>query len=88
MQHVHIRVTGRVQGVFFRNSAKAQAINLDIHGFARNEPDGSVYIEAEGSDNAIRKFLAWCHEGSRDAVVEDVQHSTHDPIGHSGFEIH
>lgn len=88
MQHVRIRVTGKVQGVFFRDSARTQAINLDISGFARNEPDGSVYIEAEGSDAAIRKFLAWCHEGSREAVVEDVEHTKHEPVGHSGFEIY
>lgn len=88
MQHVRIRVTGKVQGVFFRDTARARAINLDIQGFARNEPEGSVYIEAEGSDNAIRKFLAWCHKGSRDAVVESVEHSMHDPVGHNRFEVH
>jgi acylphosphatase len=88
MKHVKIRVTGRVQGVSFRDNARTQANNLDIQGFARNEPDGSVYIEAEGSDSAIRKFLAWCHQGPREAVVENVEHSTHDPIGHSGFEVY
>jgi acylphosphatase len=88
MQHVRIRVTGKVQGVFFRDTARTQAINLDISGFARNEPDGSVYIEAEGSDAAIRRFLAWCHEGPREAVIEDVAHTRHDPVGHSGFEIY
>jgi acylphosphatase len=87
MQHVRIRVTGKVQGVSFRDTARAQAVNLGVQGFARNEPDGSVYIEAEGPDSAIRKFLAWCHEGSRDAVVEDVEHTRHEPIGHNSFEI-
>jgi acylphosphatase len=88
MQHVRIRVTGKVQGVFFRDTARTQALNLGINGFVRNEPDGSVYIEAEGNDNAVRQFLAWCHQGPRDAVVEDVEHSTHDPIGHTGFEVY
>jgi len=87
MQHIRIRVTGKVQGVSFRNTARTQAINLGIQGFARNEPDGSVYIEVEGSDEAVRTFLAWCHTGSREAVVESIEHSTHDPIGHSGFEV-
>jgi acylphosphatase len=88
MQHVRIRVTGKVQGVYFRDTARTQATNLDIHGFVRNEPDGSVYIEAEGSDSAIRKFLIWCHQGTREAVVENVAHSTHDPVGHNGFEVY
>jgi acylphosphatase len=88
MQHVRIRVTGKVQGVFFRSAAQTEAINLGIQGFARNDPDGSVYIEAEGPDDAIRRFLIWCHEGSREAVVEDVQHTIHEPVGHNGFEIY
>jgi acylphosphatase len=88
MQHVRIRVTGKVQGVSFRDTARTEALNLGIHGFARNEPDGSVYIEAEGNDEVIRQFLAWCYQGSRDAVVENVEHSTHDLVGPAGFEIH
>ena len=88
MHHVKIRVTGKVQGVSFRDTARTQALNLDVQGFARNEHDGSVYIEAEGSDKAIEKFLQWCHEGSREAVVEDVVHTHHDPVGHNGFEIY
>ncbi|MEK7153442.1 MAG: acylphosphatase [Patescibacteria group bacterium] len=87
MKHLKIRVTGKVQGVYFRDTARAQATNMGIHGLARNEPDGSVYIEAEGPDEALKKFLAWCHEGSREAVVEDVTYSAHDPVGHAGFEI-
>jgi acylphosphatase len=88
MQHLKIRVTGKVQGVYFRDSARKEAENLGIEGFARNEPDGSVYIEAEGSDEALKKFLAWCHEGSRDAAVQSVDHTKHEAIGHRGFSIY
>ena len=87
MQHVKIRVTGRVQGVYFRDTARREAENYGIAGFARNDADGSVYIEAEGSDEAIQKFLDWCHQGSRDAVVEDVVHTHHEPVGHRGFDV-
>ena len=88
MQHVKIRVTGKVQGVYFRDTARREAENLGITGFARNEKDGSVYIEAEGSDDAIQKFLGWCHDGPREAVVEDVMHTHHEPVGHRGFNIY
>jgi acylphosphatase len=49
-KHFNIRISGRVQGVFFRASTKAKAEELGISGFVQNEPDGSVYIEAEGEE--------------------------------------
>lgn len=71
-KHVHIRVTGRVQGVNFRATARAKAEELSIRGFARNEPDGSVVIEAEGEEDVLEQFLAWCRQGPRLASVERV----------------
>jgi acylphosphatase len=65
-----IRVSGRVQGVFFRASTKNKADELNIKGFVRNEPDGSVYIEAEGEATNMMQFEAWCKEGPRSARVE------------------
>jgi acylphosphatase len=88
MQHVKIRVTGKVQGVYFRDTARQTAENLEIQGFARNEQDGSIYIEAEGSDKAVEKFLEWCQEGPREAAVESVEHTHHEPVGHRGFAIY
>lgn len=88
MHHVKIRVTGKVQNVSFRDSARTEAINLGINGFARNEPDGSVYIEAEGSDQAVNEFMKWCETGPRNAVVEDIFHSHNQPVGHDGFRIY
>jgi acylphosphatase len=70
MKHVSIRVYGRVQGVFFRASAKEKAEELTIHGNVRNEHDGSVAIEAEGPDEAIEKFIAWCRTGPKLARVD------------------
>ncbi|MDB5186358.1 MAG: acylphosphatase [Candidatus Saccharibacteria bacterium] len=87
MERLKIRVTGKVQGVYFRDNARQRADRLGIRGFARNEPDGSVYIEAEGSKEALEQFLTWCHEGSREAVVENVEHSRHELLGHEGFEV-
>lgn len=87
MKRYIIRVTGKVQGVFFRDTARQVATRLGLTGFARNEPDGSVYIEAEGDDAALREFLKWCPEGSQYAEVENVEHSEHQAVGHEGFDI-
>ncbi len=77
-KHLNVKISGRVQGVFFRYSAKRKAEKLDIMGFARNEPDGTVYIEAEGEEKTLKQFLAWCRKGPAFARVEKVE-SEFDP---------
>lgn len=71
--HLNIRIYGRVQGVFFRQTSKEMADVLNIKGFVRNEFDSNVYIEAEGEEKKLRKFLHWCKEGPRAAAVEKVE---------------
>lgn len=78
-KHLNIRIYGRVQGVSFRESAKAEAEKLGLVGFVRNEPDGSVYIEVEGTKEDLDKFLIWCNDGSEAAEVEKVE-VTKDPV--------
>lgn len=73
IKHLNIKVYGRVQAVFFRVSAKEEAEKLGIKGFARNESDGTVYIEAEGSEKDLDKFLDWCKEGPNLAKVDKVE---------------
>ena len=68
-KHVSIKVSGRVQGVFFRASTKTKADELDIKGYVRNEPDGSVYIEAEGEQSNLKTFTDWCYRGPANAHV-------------------
>ncbi len=70
---VRIVVTGRVQGVFFRAGARDEARRLGIGGFARNEPDGSVLIEAEGSPLAVERFQDWCGAGPPRAEVRHLK---------------
>ena len=82
-----IRVSGRVQGVFFRASAQAAALEMDIKGFVRNEPDGTVYTEAEGAAGNLERFLEWCSHGPEHAKVQDVQVTKADPIEFTSFEI-
>lgn len=72
MKHLNIKIYGSVQGVFFRVTAQQEADKLGITGFARNEADGSVYIEAEGNETSLNKFLEWCRKGPKLAQVGKV----------------
>ena len=72
-QRVHVRITGRVQGVFFRASAESEARRLGLSGWVRNCPDGSVELLAEGPKAKLDDVLAWCRHGPPRAEVEDVQ---------------
>ena len=69
-KHISIKVTGKVQGVFFRASTREVASKLGLVGFVRNEPDGGVYIEAEGEEATLLEFTAWCRQGPRLAQVD------------------
>lgn len=76
-----------MQGVFFRASTKETADRLNIHGFVRNEPDGSVYVEAEGDEQQLRQFTEWCSRGPARANVEKIE-ITEGPLkNYSGFII-
>ena len=72
MKHLTIRVSGKVQGVFFRVSAKEQADRLGVKGFVCNEPNGEVRIEAEGEEDKLQLFLRWCAQGPSRARVDKV----------------
>ncbi|MBL7739317.1 MAG: acylphosphatase [Chitinophagaceae bacterium] len=69
---VSIIVTGKVQGVFYRQSAKETASLLDITGEVRNMPDGSVHIIATGNHDQLKKLIQWCKQGPPRARVDDV----------------
>lgn len=72
-KHLSIKVSGLVQGVFFRASTKARAEQLDISGFVRNEHDGGVYIEAEGEESNLDAFVQWVRKGPPRAVVKECE---------------
>jgi acylphosphatase len=80
-----IRVHGLVQGVFFRASARQEAVRLGLAGFARNQPDGSVLIEVEGEADALDAFVAWCRHGPPRARVEKIEVAVREPRGYRGF---
>ena len=70
MKHFSIHITGKVQGVFFRASAKEKADELHIKGLAQNNTDGSVSIEAEGEEETLQRFVEWCKKGPRLSRVD------------------
>ena len=82
---VRLRVRGRVQGVFFRAAAEREATRLGVSGFARNERDESVLVEAEGPRYAVEAMVAWCRVGPSQAVVTGVAVETIAPLGTRGF---
>lgn len=72
-RRVRIVVTGRVQGVGFRAATAEAASRLAVLGWVANRSDGAVEIEAQGTEEQITQFLAWCHQGPRWARVESVE---------------
>jgi acylphosphatase len=78
-------VSGKVQGVFYRDAAKGQAEMLGLKGWAKNLPDGRVEIVTEGDANAIERFSRWAREGSTRARVTGVEATTEVPEGLGSF---
>lgn len=72
MAAVRVVVSGRVQGVFFRASTRAEALRLGLEGSARNLADGRVEVIARGPDEALRELERWLWQGPPAARVEDV----------------
>jgi acylphosphatase len=82
-----IKVSGRVQGVFYRASTQERAYQLGLKGFVRNEHDGGVYIEVEGDEATLDKFIAWCKQGPRMAKVDTVNVEEAAWVGFKEFEV-
>ncbi|MEK7523661.1 MAG: acylphosphatase [Patescibacteria group bacterium] len=68
-KQANIIITGRVQGVFFRASAKEKALELGIAGWIKNTSDGGVALVAQGKEEQLKAFLQWCKKGPPRAEV-------------------
>jgi acylphosphatase len=84
-ERLSVRITGRVQGVGFRNFTQMRARQLGVTGWVRNESDGSVRLEAEGPRGALEELLEAVHDGPRMAVVDTVDADWEDATGE--FEV-
>ena len=71
-KHVHIYISGFVQGVFFRANSVRNAKLLGVTGWVKNLPDGRVEIMAEGNERIIDQMIEWCKKGPRGAKVENI----------------
>ena len=80
-------MSGRVQGVFFRDHCVERASALGVAGTVRNLRDGRVEIVAEGPPDAVERLLAWAREGPPRASVTDVEVIDEEPTGESGFRV-
>lgn len=87
MSRLRIEIRGVVQGVGFRWFTRRAAGRIGLAGFVRNEPDGSVCCEAEGTDEALQALLAELRQGPRGSRVDEVRARPIDPEGGQGFEI-
>ena len=80
-------VSGRVQGVFFRDSVRRQAAGRGVSGWVRNNDDGTVEAVFEGEADDVEALVAFCRTGPENAVVEDVNVSDEEPVGESEFGV-
>lgn len=87
MKSISIVVKGVVQGVYFRQSTRDKAVELGIKGTVKNMADGSVYIQATGTENALDTLVRWCHDGPRAAKVEEVVVEESEITAHQSFTI-
>jgi acylphosphatase len=88
MKNLKMKIYGDVQGVGFRDEAYWKARKLHIAGFIMNEPDGTVYIEAESEKAILDEFLAWCRKGPITAKVTRIKATWSAALGKfTGFRI-
>jgi acylphosphatase len=81
-------VFGKVQGVWFRDSTRKEAAKLDVVGWVKNMPDGTVYLEAEGEEEQLNQLRKWLHVGSHYSRVDDVDIEWIEPTdSYSTFEM-
>ena len=85
MKTHHLRIHGRVQGVWFRESMRVEAERLHVTGWVRNTPDGKVEAVVQGATEAVTAMIAWAHKGPPLARVDRVEISEAGGE-YSGFE--
>jgi acylphosphatase len=87
LARARVKVSGRVQGVFFRASAATEAATRGLSGWVRNEPDGSVAAVFQGPRDMVDELIEWCRIGPPAARVRDVQVAWEAPVsGETAFQ--
>ena len=73
METLHLTIKGKVQGVYYRASAKEKGDEINIKGWVKNKMDGNVEAVASGSKEQIEQFIEWCKKGPKRAMVTEVE---------------
>jgi acylphosphatase len=84
---VRVLVSGRVQGVWFRESCRDAAAAAGVSGWVRNLSDGRVEAVLEGPPAAVDRVVSWCHDGPSRARVDAVEAQVEEPVGEAGFRV-
>ncbi|MFW6322384.1 MAG: acylphosphatase [Guyparkeria sp.] len=87
MIQTRVLVSGRVQGVFFRDFTRRTALEHGVRGWVRNLPDGRVEAVLEGEETAVEAVLERLREGPPQARVDTLTSSAETPEGHTGFQV-
>ena len=87
MKCVHLIVSGRVQGVFFRPNVRNKAVELGLHGYAKNLPDGNVEVVAQGDEKKVNELVDFIKKGPGVASVTGIQVKHKEPENFKSFEI-
>ncbi len=81
-------ISGKVQGVWFRDSTRKEAVKLNVAGWVKNMSDGTVSLEAEGEEEQLNQLIKWLNVGSRYSRVDDVEIEWIEPVAsYSTFEM-
>jgi acylphosphatase len=84
---VHLLIKGKVQGVFYRASAKDVATQLNLNGWIRNTKEGDVEAVVTGDEDLVKEFIEWCKKGPRKAEVDKVEVTENSDEQFFGFTI-
>lgn len=87
MTTVRLKIKGKVQGVFFRATAREIAEKNNLKGWIKNKSDGAVEAVVTGKKEAVETFIDWCKEGPKRAVIDEVNITPLDEIIFSEFQI-
>jgi acylphosphatase len=88
-RRVHLHISGRVQGVYYRVTAADEARRLGLSGWVKNLPDGRVEAVAEGRLRQLERFVSWCRQGPPAAEVANVDADWSDAAGDlDSFQVH
>jgi acylphosphatase len=82
-----VTVSGRVQGVFFRETLRRRAVSTGVTGWVQNNSDGTVEAVLEGAQEAVERLVDFCRSGPRGAKVDSVEVVAEEPEGVVGFAV-